>query len=95
MKMTDERETILIVDDEEGIRTQIKWAFNNEYNVLIAQNFNEAISNFENNFPNLVTLDISLSNDGDREGIEILETIMKPIIEHQIIFIVVDVDCFC
>ncbi|MBN2009290.1 PEP-CTERM-box response regulator transcription factor [candidate division KSB1 bacterium] len=76
-KPTDQKETILIVDDEEGIRTQIKWALANEYQVITASNIDEAISSFENSFPHLVTLDISLTENGDREGLEILEKIMK------------------
>ena len=44
MSMTNEKETILIVDDEEGIRSQIKWAMNSEYNIMTAESVEEAMA---------------------------------------------------
>ena len=72
-----EKETILIVDDEEGIRSQIKWALNNDYNISTADDMDNALSVFEAKMPHIVTLDISLTQNGDHEGLDILEKMMK------------------
>ena len=38
-----EKSIILVVDDEQDIRTQLKWALTDEYRVLEAQNAEESI----------------------------------------------------
>ncbi len=40
-----ERSNILIVDDEEGIRFQLKWALNKDYQVVLAADLNIAATN--------------------------------------------------
>ena len=54
------KEKILIIDDDDGIRTQMKWALNEEYDVLLAENTEEAISIITQYSPPLVTLDLYL-----------------------------------
>lgn len=72
-----DRDVVLIVDDEEGIRTQLKWALVNEYHALLAKDVDEAVELLEKESPNLVTLDITLSQNGDMNGMQVLEKIVK------------------
>ena len=51
---------ILIVDDEEGIRSQIRWALADEYEVLEAADARTAIQIIKDERPDLVTIDIAL-----------------------------------
>lgn len=71
-----EQSVVLIVDDEDGIRSQIKWALADEYRVLDAHTADETIEIIKRENPNLVTLDITLSPYGDLDGIRVLETIV-------------------
>jgi len=43
---------ILIVDDEEGIRNQLKWALNKDYTTLLAEDADTASSFVEREKPN-------------------------------------------
>lgn len=55
------KKTILVVDDEEHIRLLYKEEFEEEgYNVLLASSGEDALSQVENNRPDLVTLDIKM-----------------------------------
>ena len=74
-----EKSKILIIEDDEGIRTQMKWALNKEYNVLLAENTNEAINIMTQSSPPLVTLDLGLPPDpeGTDEGFRLLQEILK------------------
>jgi two-component system, NtrC family, response regulator len=51
---------ILIIDDEEDIRTQMKWALSTDYDVLEAGDRASALPIFDENQPALVTLDLGL-----------------------------------
>ena len=61
---------ILIVDDEESIRTQMRWALNNDYDVLQASNRAEALSTMALEEPSVVLLDLGLPphTDSSVEG---------------------------
>lgn len=74
----EKNNTLLIVDDEEGIREQLKWCFKDEYQVVTAGNYDEAISALRRYQPAVVTLDLGLPPDpaGTGEGIRLLEEIM-------------------
>lgn len=68
----------MVVDDEEGIRTQLKWALSDEYKVILAEDADKAMELLHKERPNLVALDITLSPyDGDTDGLEILQNIVK------------------
>lgn len=71
------RDIILIVDDEEGIRSQLKWALNDEYQVLLATNADEALRLVRQEAPNLIVLDITLTPHKDTDGLTILKKIIK------------------
>ena len=74
-----EKSKILIIEDDEGIRTQMKWALNEEYDVLLAKNTKEAINIMTRFSPPLVTLDLGLPPDpeGTDEGFRLLQEILK------------------
>jgi DNA-binding NtrC family response regulator len=70
---------LLIVDDDEGIRTQMKWALAQEYDVFIAEDRQSALAVFHAHRPAVVTLDLGLPphprdmEEGFRTLIDILQ----------------------
>jgi putative PEP-CTERM system response regulator len=51
---------VLIVDDDEAIRTQMKWALNQDYDVHFAGDRREALEAFKANSPVVTLLDLGL-----------------------------------
>lgn len=73
--MSDKKNLILIVDDEEGIRNLIQGILEDEgYRTLTASNDTEAYEMLRDERPDLVIQDIWLQNSED-DGIEILKKI--------------------
>jgi two-component system NtrC family response regulator len=73
-----EKEKILIVDDEEGIRTQLSWALQDEYEILLASNAEQALELARKETPDLVTLDVALSPyEHEKDGLDILEDLLQ------------------
>jgi two-component system NtrC family response regulator len=73
-----EKEKILIVDDEEGIRTQLSWALQDEYEILLASNAEQALGLARKETPDLVTLDVALSPyEHEKDGLDILEDLLQ------------------
>jgi len=72
-------EKLLIVDDNEEIRKQLKWGLGGEYSILSASDGKEAISLFKKHRPKVVTLDLGLSPlpNGTDEGFRCLEEILR------------------
>jgi len=70
------RAKILIVDDEEGIRIQMKWALADEYDLMMAATAREAMRSVEGGKPDVVLLDIALSPSDERGGLRLLEEIL-------------------
>ncbi|NCO56732.1 MAG: PEP-CTERM-box response regulator transcription factor [Nitrospirae bacterium CG18_big_fil_WC_8_21_14_2_50_70_55] len=68
---------ILIVDDEESIRTQMRWALSADYEVLQASNRAEALSTMAMEEPSVVLLDLGLPphTDSSVEGFAALSEI--------------------
>lgn len=69
---------LLVVEDDEGLREQLKWAFT-QYEVITAQDRNEAITKLRRYEPGVVTLDLGLPPDpnGYEEGLNILQEIVS------------------
>ena len=51
---------LLIVDDDDEIRTQMRWALASEYDVVLAGDRPEAIEAFQSARPSVVLLDLGL-----------------------------------
>jgi len=69
---------ILIVDDDMGMRSQLKWSLS-EYEVITADSRIHALELFNLHLPSLVTLDLGLPPDADgtTEGFATLDAILK------------------
>ncbi len=74
----NEREKLLIVDDEESIRNQLKWGLSDEYEVITAATLEEARRRVREDKPRLVTLDVTLSarGTGAEDGMQLLDEIV-------------------
>lgn len=70
---------ILVVDDDEPIRTQMKWALSRDYEVTLASNAEEAMKAMRAESPELVTLDLGLPPhpEDSSEGLRLLELILQ------------------
>jgi len=72
---------LLIVDDDEGILKQLKWAFDEEYTIYLSPDKGTALEFLVERKPDLVALDLGLSphmsGTSDEEGIEILQQVLK------------------
>jgi len=79
---------ILIVDDDEGMRTQLKWGLEG-YEVITADSRTHAIEQFELHHPPLVTLDLGLPPDveGTTEGFATLKAILLKAPETKVVVV--------
>lgn len=70
---------LLIVDDDESIRTQMKWALIQDYEVLLAKTSEEAMQLMEKGHLPLVVLDLGLPPhpEGTQEGFGLLDQILQ------------------
>ncbi len=71
-------EYLLVVDDDSGIRKQLKWGLDKDYKVLLAEDGLKALELFKKHQPVVVTLDLGLPPDADgaTEGLRVLEEIL-------------------
>lgn len=67
--------SLLIVDDNTGLREQMKWAFNDKYHVYEAGTANECIMTFEQHHPGVVLLDMGLDNVPDK-GLDLIDALL-------------------
>ncbi len=74
MAEVEKRATILVVDDEHGVRQSFYVVLKDEFNVLLAESGTEAIDIFSKNSVDLILLDILLP---DIDGIELLERLKE------------------
>jgi len=72
-------EKIMIVEDNEDIRCQLRWGLAKEYEVLATGTREDALSLFRKHLPKVVTLDLGLppDADGSAEGFRCLEEILN------------------
>ena len=84
-----EKAKILIVEDDESIRTQMKWALAKDYEVFLADNRPSALQILAREHPPVVTLDLGLppKPDGVDEGFAALAAMIEqdPLIKAIII----------
>jgi len=76
--MTTDTRKLLVVEDDPGLQTQLKWCFEG-YSVIIAGDRESALAELEKNRPPVVTLDLGLPPDvdGTGEGFQTLEDILS------------------
>ena len=70
---------LLIVDDDEEIRTQMKWALAQDYEILLAQDRPAALEQFRSAHPAVVLLDLGLPPHpaNPEEGLATLSDMLK------------------
>ena len=73
------RPALLLVDDDEAIHDQMKWALTSDYDLLKASDRETALSKIRQAMPLLVLLDLGLSPDvdGASEGLAILRETLQ------------------
>ncbi|EDL50610.1 PEP-CTERM-box response regulator transcription factor [Erythrobacter sp. SD-21] len=76
--MATSKPKLLIVEDDEGLQAQLKWAYD-DYDVVIAGNRDAALAAMRSEEPVVVTLDLGLppDPDGTTEGFAVLDAIME------------------
>ncbi|MDH5570727.1 MAG: response regulator [Gammaproteobacteria bacterium] len=86
--MIETSKRLLIIDDDAGIRSQLKWGFD-DFDVYTADNRANAISQFKQYHPSVVTLDLGLPPDeeGESEGFAILYQLISLAPETKIIIV--------
>jgi two-component system NtrC family response regulator len=71
-------EKVLIVDDEDSIRNQLRWGLADEYDVVTAGTADEARRMLRDEKPSVVTLDVTLGPAGAKpEGLDLLDEIVE------------------
>ena len=83
------KQKLLIVDDDDAIRTQMKWALSNYYEILLAEDHVGALSTFRRERPAVTLLDLGLPprpNDPD-EGLATLSEILSVEPQAKVIII--------
>lgn len=72
-------EKLLIIDDNDDIRKQLKWGLGKLYELVLAADAREGLAAFKKQQPKVVTLDLGLPPDaeGTTEGFRCLEEILK------------------
>ncbi len=76
--MTHQKRTLLIVEDDPGLQSQMRWCFDKEINVLTADNIESAIAHLRRSEPQVMTLDLGLPPDpgGSAVGFQLLEQVL-------------------
>ncbi len=76
--MSEQNPTLLIVEDDPGLQSQLKWHFEN-YNVVIASTRDEALASVRREQPSVVLQDLGLPPDdeGVEEGFATLEESLR------------------
>src|SRR5512134_2890769 len=85
---TDARRTLLVVEDDPALQTQMKWAFD-AYDVAVASDCEEAIAQVRRLEPAVVTLDLGLPPETGSvtEGFRALEKILELAPDTKIIVV--------
>src|SRR5688572_27859045 len=70
---------LLIVDDDEAIRTQLKYALREDFTLFFAEDRPKALAAVRDEQPELVSLDLGLppAADGAEEGLKTLDEIIR------------------
>ena len=80
----EKKNTILVVDDEHGVRQSFNMVLKDEYNLLLAGTGQEALKIFTKNSIDMILLDICLP---DSDGLELLEKFKEADPKTEIIMV--------
>lgn len=88
MKDQKKARKLLIIEDDPGIQSQLKWSFD-QYEVLISGDREDAIANIRRHEPGVVTLDLGLPPDRENasEGLAVLREIVALAPETKVIVV--------
>jgi two-component system NtrC family response regulator len=80
--------TLLVIEDDPGLRTQLKWAFEGA-EVIVASDRETALAQLTRCSPAVVTLDLGLPPDADgtSEGFAILEQILRQAPDTKVVVV--------
>lgn len=80
---------VLIVDDDEEIQAQMKWALTSEYEVLLAEDRESALEQFEREEPSITLLDLGLppSPNDTAEGMATLADLLARKADAKVIVV--------
>src|SRR5512141_1028621 len=83
------KQKLLIIDDDEDLRTQMKWALAQDYDVLLAEDRPSAAAAMRKEKPAVVTLDLGLPPlpAGVEEGFAVLDEILNDHGQTKVIII--------
>ena len=75
--MTQEKQKLLIIEDDPGLQKQLKWSFD-AYDVVVAGDRETALAHIRRHEPAVVTMDLGLppDPDGSTEGMATLQQIL-------------------
>lgn len=73
------KQKLLIIDDDEDLRTQMKWALAQDYEVVLAEDRRSAAAAMKKEQPAVITLDLGLPPQpaGVEEGFAVLDEVLK------------------
>lgn len=93
IKLKDSKKSLLIVEDDEGLQSQLRWCFDG-YEVVICGDRESAITQLRRYQPKVVLLDLGLPPDpgGVTEGLATLEQILSMAPETKVIIVTGDND---
>ncbi|MDP5052668.1 MAG: response regulator, partial [Congregibacter sp.] len=91
--MSDAATPLLVVEDDEGLQSQLRWAFDG-YEVIIAGDRKAAVAAIRRHQPGVVLLDLGLPPDpgGVTEGLATLQEILSIAPETKVIVVTGDND---
>ncbi len=75
--MAHDRPKLLVIEDDEGLQAQLKWAYE-DFDVVVVGDRTAALAALRSEAPDVVTLDLGLppDPDGTTEGFAVLDAIM-------------------
>ena len=80
---------LLIVDDDEAIRTQMKWALADDYEIVLTEDRSNALAMFRAKHPSLTLLDLGLPPhpNSPEEGMEVLRSVLALDADAKVVII--------
>lgn len=86
--MSAEQATLLVVEDDPGLQSQLRWSLDG-FNVVVAGDRESALAEVARHNPAVVTLDLGLPPDADGagEGLATLEKILETAPETKVIVV--------